>query len=37
VPADRINVFAGARSLNDLHSPVFEQAVLAEFTVSIKN
>lgn len=31
VPADLIEVFAAARALNDLHSPVFEQAVLAEF------
>lgn len=31
VPADLLEVFAAARSLSDLHSPVFEQAVLAEF------
>jgi GntR family transcriptional regulator/MocR family aminotransferase len=31
VPADLIEVFASARALTDLHSPVIEQAVLAEF------
>jgi GntR family transcriptional regulator/MocR family aminotransferase len=31
VPADLLEVFAAARALNDLHSPVIEQAVLAEF------
>ena len=31
VPADLIEVFAAARALTDLHSPVIEQAVLAEF------
>jgi GntR family transcriptional regulator/MocR family aminotransferase len=31
VPADLVEVFAAARALNDLHSPVIEQAVLAEF------
>jgi GntR family transcriptional regulator/MocR family aminotransferase len=31
VPSDLLEVFAAARALNDLHSPVIEQAVLAEF------
>jgi GntR family transcriptional regulator/MocR family aminotransferase len=31
VPADLLEVFAAARALTDLHSPVIEQAVLAEF------
>jgi GntR family transcriptional regulator/MocR family aminotransferase len=31
VPADLMEVFAAARALTDLHSPVIEQAVLAEF------
>ncbi|MBV9960590.1 MAG: PLP-dependent aminotransferase family protein [Acidobacteria bacterium] len=31
VPADLVEVFAAARALTDLHSPVIEQAVLAEF------
>jgi GntR family transcriptional regulator/MocR family aminotransferase len=31
VPADLMDVFAAARALTDLHSPVIEQAVLAEF------
>lgn len=31
VPADLMGVFAAARALTDLHSPVIEQAVLAEF------
>jgi GntR family transcriptional regulator/MocR family aminotransferase len=30
-PSDLVEVFAAARALNDLHSPVIEQAVLAEF------
>ncbi|HEY6189573.1 MAG TPA: PLP-dependent aminotransferase family protein [Pyrinomonadaceae bacterium] len=30
-PPDLIEVFAAARALTDLHSPVIEQAVLAEF------
>ena len=30
-PADLIEVFAAARALTDLHSPMIEQAVLAEF------
>jgi len=30
-PTDLIEVFAAARALTDLHSPVIEQAVLAEF------
>ncbi len=31
VPTDLIEVFAAARALTDLHSPLIEQAVLAEF------
>jgi GntR family transcriptional regulator/MocR family aminotransferase len=31
VPADLAEVFAAARALTDLHSPVIEQAVLADF------
>lgn len=31
VPADLLEIFAAARALNDLHSPVIEQAVLADF------
>lgn len=31
VPSDLIEIFAAARALDDLHSPVIEQAVLAEF------
>ncbi len=31
VPPDRIEVFINARALNDLHSPVIEQAILTEF------
>ena len=31
VPADLVEVFAAARALTDLHSPVIEQAVLADF------
>jgi GntR family transcriptional regulator/MocR family aminotransferase len=30
-PADLLEVFAAARALTDLHSPVIEQAILAEF------
>ncbi len=31
VPKDLVEVFTIARSLNDLHSPLIEQAILAEF------
>jgi GntR family transcriptional regulator/MocR family aminotransferase len=31
VPTDLVEVFAAARALTDLHSPVIEQAVLADF------
>ena len=31
VPTDLVDVFAAARALADLHSPLIEQAVLAEF------
>jgi GntR family transcriptional regulator/MocR family aminotransferase len=31
VPADLVGVFAAARALTDLHSPLINQAVLAEF------